>query len=373
MTLTAGKYVGLIPLTQNLAVDVRPKLPVSNLARVLDGARTSIESIAGVDRLYLTGDYPSSSVLEFLLSNLLDALRPIRVGGLYKDYVRRTDVVSHPRGKIQLVGTLQSCWSHGIRHRVKTERFEQTSDVAPNRLLKSALTYVLTGLGRARGDKTLIRRANDELVQFPDQIKAMSPADYRACKHLIEGDGLPASRRYYVRALEISLLILSGKSVSLDNTGDDLLLETFIVDFEAVFEDYLRRSLQRLAPFGLSVRDGNNEGKKPLFDDKRDPPAQPDIVIFSHANGRRLIAEVKYKERPDRTDINQAVTYAVTYRTKHVVLVHQSKVGTLPGLKRIGIIDGIVVDSYGFDLANVALEVEEQALATALFGLLDAD
>ena len=35
VTLTAGKYVGLIPLTPTIQVEVRPKLPVSNLARVL--------------------------------------------------------------------------------------------------------------------------------------------------------------------------------------------------------------------------------------------------------------------------------------------------------------------------------------------------
>jgi len=139
VTLTAGKYVGLIPLTPTIQVEVRPKLPVSNLARVLDRARVSLEALEGVDRLYLATGQPSSSVLEFLLSNLVDALRSVRVHGLHKEYVRRQVITSQPSGRIQITGTLSSCWSRGAKRKAQTERFEQTSDVPVNRVLKSAL------------------------------------------------------------------------------------------------------------------------------------------------------------------------------------------------------------------------------------------
>ena len=50
--LSAGPYIGLIPLSPNVIVDVRPKLPVYNLARVLDTAKGKLTSISGITMRY---------------------------------------------------------------------------------------------------------------------------------------------------------------------------------------------------------------------------------------------------------------------------------------------------------------------------------
>ncbi len=370
LNLAAGPYIGLIPLTPTVSVDVRPKLPIGNFAKVIDAARGSLSSITGVDRLYLSNDLASNSVLEFLAVNLLHALRPVAENGLLKDYIRTSEMTSSPRGRIDLTGTMVHAWVRGQKHKVQAQRFEQTPNVPVNRVLKSALRMLLSGLKSSGANSRQLNSAvNRAYFEMPSGIDEMRPTDFEQAKHLLLSRLLPVSRMYYIRALEIALLIVSNRGISLQDKGEDVMLDTFIVNFETMFEDYLRRVLElRADPALLRVRDGNAEGKKPLFDDRRDPPAQPDIVISSITTGKKLIAEVKYKEKPNRDDYNQAITYAVTYRTDRAILVHQNKAGAATGLRHIGTMNGIVLDAYAFDLSHADLEAEEQAFADVLLG-----
>ncbi|WP_086466121.1 McrC family protein [Oceanibaculum nanhaiense] len=368
LTLAAGPYVGLIPLTPTVSVDVRPKLPIGNFARVLDAARGSMSSITGVDRLYMSDELTSSSVLEFLAANFLGALRPVQENGLLKDYIRITQMTSSPRGRINPSGTMVRAWSRGQKHNVEAQRFEQTSNIPVNRVLKAALRMLLSRMkSSGQNGRQLISEVNRAYFDMPSNTGDLKPTDFEQAKHTLLSRLLPASRMYYRRALEIALLIISNRGISLQEQGEDVLLETFIVNFERMFEEYLLRVLeQRADPKLLRVRSGNTSGKKPLFDDRREPLAQPDIVISSIASGNKLIAEVKYKEKPTREDYNQAITYAVTYRSNRVILVHQNKVGAATGLRHIGTMNGIALDAYAFDLSKADLESEELAFAGVL-------
>jgi 5-methylcytosine-specific restriction enzyme subunit McrC len=349
---------------------VRPKLPVSNLARVLDAARRSLSSIAGADRLYLAHNVAGSSVLEFLAVNLLDSLRPIAANGLHKEYAVRSDMTSHPRGRIEPSGTI-NVWSRGMYHKVQAQRFEQSSDVAVNRLIKEALLFVLQRIRPYSTDsRALIMRANAAYFDLPTVIGSLRPTDYEVCKRMPRANVLPGSRSYYYRPLEIALLILSNRGIALQEQGNDVLLETFIINFEDLFEEYLRRVLQQQASDSLAVQDGNNEGRKALFDDKPEPPAQPDIVLSWKPMGRTVIAEVKYKDKPNRDDFNQAITYALCYGTDRAVLVHQNKPGGEKGLELAGTIRGIRIETYAFDLGADNLETEEEAFCNCMFGLV---
>jgi 5-methylcytosine-specific restriction enzyme subunit McrC len=373
IVLSAGPYIGLIPLTPSILVEVRPKMPVVNLARILDTARNSLASLTDVDRFYKIDNNAGNSVFEFLSANLIDASRPIIVNGLHKDYVSISETTSHPRGRIDLWGTYATYRRRGRPGEAYVNRFEQTSNLSVNRLIKSALELVLTRTGlRSEASRALLRTTKDMYLNFPSTIQPIQPNDITDCREVIQRLSLPAIRSYYYRAIDISLLLLSNRSVSLQERDDDVVLGTFIVNFEELFEDYLRRVLQDRCDSRFWVRDGNREARKSLFDDRKEPPAQPDIVITDRESRRRLVAEVKYKDRPNRDDINQAITYATSYRAKDVILIHQKGPGRAPGLQKIGTVEGIVLSSYAFDLTTADLEAEEERMAMCLFALIPA-
>ena len=370
VTLTAGKYVGLIPLTPSISVEVRPKMPIANLARVLDRSRISLGKIDGVGRIYREQADPSASVMEFLLENLIDATKPVRKFGLLKQYVRKAEASASPRGRILLSSTAQLCYSKGIKHKVIAERFDQTSNIAANRLIRAAFVFLLTALKPGRAGRRLIADANAALLSMPDEIGPLQANDLNVCRHILDKRNLPEAREYYYRPLEVSSLVLSGLNVSLDRDGEDIILNSYIVDFESVFETYIRRVLEANAPEDMIVKDGNAGGQRPLYDDRKEPPAQPDIVVREKGAGCQLVLEVKYKARPDRQDINQAVTYALVYRTRKVILVHQSVSLSTRGFQHLGSVNGIAVESYGIDMAALDMSAEEQKFSGRMFGML---
>jgi 5-methylcytosine-specific restriction enzyme subunit McrC len=370
LVVAAGPFIGLIPLTPRISIEVRPKLPVSNLSRVLDAAHRSLSTLPGTDRLYLTDNLASASVLEFLAVNLHDAMRPVIEGGFLKAYHSRSEVGSHPRGRIEVAGTLRA-WGRGQHHMVQTSFFEQTSDIPVNRLLKSALQLVLQRLQPTNSARReLIKSANLTYGNLPSVIGHIKERDRAIAQAGVKERNIPEQKSYYYRAIEIALMILSDTGISLQSSGNDVSLASFIVNFEELFEEYLRRVLQAGAPVDFYVKDGNKEGKRYLFDEKKGQPAQPDIVV-SAGKSRIVVAEVKYKEKPSRDDINQAITYAVCYRTRNAVLVHQCSAEKTSGLYRIGTINGIELDGYAFNLGTIEIEKEEELFRNAIFGLFE--
>ena len=69
---------------------------------------------------------------------------------------------------------------------------------------------------------------------MPTVVGALRRSDYDACKAVLRSSSLPSARSYYYRPLEIALLILSNRGVSLQQYGQDALLETFIVPFGVI-------------------------------------------------------------------------------------------------------------------------------------------
>lgn len=369
--IAAGGFIGLIPLTPMVTIEVNPKLPVRNLARVLDVARSSLTPLATADRLYLTDDGPTDSIMEFLGKNLLDSLRPIDLLGLHKEYLRRAHSTTHPSGRIDISSSLQQHWSHGQLHRVVAQRFEQTPDIPINRVIKYAIQFLLQRMrSTSLTSLELTKKANQALNRLPESIGPMAVTDLHDAKAALQRRQLPAQRDYYYRPLEVAVLVLSNGGIALQEKGNDVLLRSFVVNFDDLFECYIRRVLQSFASNEVGVFDGNNERKKYLFQNTKVHHAQPDIVIASNVTAKTIVADVKYKDLPKREDINQAVTYAVSYGTTKTLIIHQVKPGSPSGLKHIGLMGGISVDAYGFDLDSHDLPKEEKSMADAVFALI---
>jgi 5-methylcytosine-specific restriction endonuclease McrBC regulatory subunit McrC len=139
-----------------------------------------------------------------------------------------------------------------------------------------------------------------------------------------------------------------------------------VIDFEALFENYLRNTLRtHFQGTDSHVRDGNREGEKWLFDERVGPKANPDIVIEAGSPPVAIVVEVKYKDRIDRSDINQCIAYGFSYRVSVVLLVRQRR-GTEPQTHVVGTIGGVKLVEYRFDLGAADLPREEQAFVRAV-------
>jgi 5-methylcytosine-specific restriction enzyme subunit McrC len=177
----------------------------------------------------------------------------------------------------------------------------------------------------------------------------------------------------YALALALAAGVLSESDVAIEQRGDAIDLSAVVVDFEALFENYVRNSLTLAVTSGritLRIEDGNTTGKKPLFDSSPKPTAEPDVVITDDHARPLLLVEVKYKSFPDRSDINQVIAYGASYRLSDVVLVHQADDSAHAGLRMHGQIGNLRIWRYGFPLDQIDLEAEEQRFAKAVLGLI---
>jgi hypothetical protein len=116
-------------------------------------------------------------------------------------------------------------------------------------------------------------------------------------------------------------------------------------------------------------------GRKLLFDQAPSSAATPDIVVRSAGSlsNYPALLEVKYKPAegdPDRDAINQAITYAASYRCDHVAVIQPRASATgAAGLKTLGTLGDITFYQYIFDMDADNLTSEEAAFGKAVRAL----
>ena len=363
LTVTAGKYVGLIPLNDRVFIRVEPKVPIGNLLAVLSAVEGEVVELPMLSRQYRETDAaPPAHLLASIASIFVLALRRIEVGGLQKNYDPFTMGGTLLKGQISFSESVQQYWSRGIGYAAVSTFFDLTADIAQNQLLRYACHVLLVHHRRT----DLLRDTIRDLAHFEDVFS-------RAGVHLTPvGTGeSPHSAEHsadYVRALRLARLIVAGHGVELRGDGEDISLPSFVINMEALFEDYVRHVMATQLN-GVEVLNGNTDGSRPLFDNSSAPKATPDIVV-RRGPAYPLIGEVKYKSQDKREDRYQVLAYGLSYRARNVVLVLPADSAASAGLASVGEIDSLRVHRYRFDLSATNLAAEEARFGAAVRELL---
>jgi 5-methylcytosine-specific restriction enzyme subunit McrC len=381
ISLRARGYVGLIPLSEGVVVDVRPRVPVRNLSRVIHVSGEPPTVLTSL-RSYATAPEWSDSLLDVYARALAGYVEVVASSGLLRDYVRREEDSSFPRGRVRLDGTLR-LRSRGINHKARVAWFERGDDNAPNRCLKYAI-WLLAQRYIAR------RSADDRSREAHRHLNALFPIfDGVSLDHgkaflddpVVSGAReLPTLRSYYRDALNVALAIIRQRSIVLDSSGGSVRMPSFVVNMNYVFEAYIRNTLRRyVAAHGLAgdVLDGNDEGSRRLYDGRADPEATPDIVLQPHDTAiPPVVIEVKNVpvkgSESERDHVNQAATYGLAYRAPRVVIVNPRASAFQPaGLYFLGDIDHVAVYQYRFDLGATDLSNEDEQFGDVIAGLMN--
>ena len=382
----AGSYIGLIPVNDRVVLDVRSRVPVGNLERILRIAEHTPFSLSPHLREYESHEERAPSLIDLLAESFIDVIKEIEFYGLHREYIRKTEATSFPKGRILLRETMRAYEARGIRHRVEASWFTQTTDSGPNRCLKYAVWYLAMRyleMKPRKGLRKMIFDLNRAFLLFSG-VTLDRRRNFLNDPVVVDPGKLPSIRRYYKSAINLALTIIRDRGISFEGGENDFVSASLLIDFDKVFESYLRAVLQqhfRELNSDIDVLDGNaaapHGGKKLLFDDPPSEPAKPDIVFKLRDTTATypLLVEVKYKKVtvPERDDINQAVTYAVSYRAPVVVIVNPRIKEGSEGLKFLGKIDRTMFYQYAFDLATSTPAVNEKKFAMELFHLINGN
>ena len=134
----AGGYIGLIPINDRVILDVRPRVPVRNLDRLIQVTNEGASTLPHL-REYPTLGTPTPSLMDVFTRQLLAGLEAVEAEGLHKEYQLTTADTSFPKGRLMMAPTMQRHLSRDRRHIVTASWFEHSSNTPPNRCLKYAI------------------------------------------------------------------------------------------------------------------------------------------------------------------------------------------------------------------------------------------
>lgn len=388
LRLQATSFVGVIPINDRVVLRVKPRVPLSNLTRMVVETGHSVLALSAF-RDYAGRGTADDWAMDRYTDALLDYIDEVLDAGLLRTYARREDEGHFPHGRIDFTPTIQRFAARGIPNKAAFSWFERTVDTPANRCIKAAMEVVYDHLMKAKkkprkGDQGRLRRLAGQFVSFEE---VGDDHDYRFLDdpQVLGLTPLPDPRAYYRPVLDLSVLIVRGIGIALDLGGEDVQMGSLLINTNELFEKFVRVSLAKYARahhWPVDVLDGNTEGKVDLYDVPEELPAlfgtqfpalasrdagkaQPDVVLRTADGAVPLIAEVKNtiasdEALPDRGHVEQAVTYALRYGLNFTLLIHPWSKGT-KGLVYVGRVRSIDVYDYRLDLSSE--DTIDQALA----------
>lgn len=342
-------WIGHIPVSPNVVVDVRPKMPVATIFGMLEVAYNlkSFELLEGQTHVN-TIEEMFQRLAAILASRVIDRARK----GLFQTYLSHREDLSFVRGRVDVRESLKrSMQGSPYLH---CEFQQLTHDVEDNHLLLWTL-YVVSRAGPGRPDVArLVRQA------------------YRALSghvSLTEKQSDDCINRFYHRLNEDYRPLHGLCRLLLDHLGPDMergehLFLPFMLNMPSLFELFVAEWLKRHAADQWIVTSQHTAKLKA----NADLTFRIDLFLKDKRSGVPIaILDTKYKatELPTESDIQQVIAYAVECGVDRAFLVYPSN-RARPVKVEVGAIE---VVSIAFDIA-AKLEAEGQRFIEQLVSLL---
>lgn len=282
-------WAGLVPLGRERALALQPKVPVSNVFRMLEYAYR-LDVFRGPEDVLGAGTM--QEVYESLARVLARRVRDRARKGLHRMYVRREERLGVVRGRLDL---------HRLVNRRPDPRLhclfeEHTVDHPDNQILWDALDRVLrSGICReearreVRGAHRLLRGAVSQRT-FEERDTLGRP--YDRLNH--DYRGLHALARFFIAH--------SGPTHRIGEAG----MTPFLIDMAGLFERFVARWLEEHLPWGLEVEDQESG----FYDPEEEIGYRIDIVLYGPLGRPLAVLDTKYKRDPvpASADVAQVVS-----------------------------------------------------------------
>jgi 5-methylcytosine-specific restriction enzyme subunit McrC len=385
LALITGKYIGLIPLNNQYAVHVQPKVPISNLITILTTSQEEPEIIEGLKRLYSSDK--RLNLFELLVHALHREINVLEIGGLHREYVRLQSESSNFTGKLLLKETLLKQWPKGIYHRASLVRFEYSRDVIINRAIHYTIWHVLRTYPQMteKPDRTILRDLDHGLTAFNNVTLDRTRSFLPLLRKLLINRTLPYSRAYMRRLLNICLMILDDLGVEIEDIkGQDVSLPPLVINMERVFQQFIFYSVKNLLSNSqdLNCWDTTRHHRRFLFRVPAASPkgiklvvpeqahAEPDFVIAKRQNPV-LVCDVKYSTMERKNDIYQIVTHTTAYGARNALLIYpEVNDSTILECKCMGLVGDVQVFSCEYPLNTPDLNIASMALVEKIISII---
>ncbi|WP_025155244.1 McrC family protein [Morganella morganii] len=377
LILFSGKYIGLIPINESLAIDIKPKFSIGNINRMILTSGEYLHALTFFNRHYSESAVDSNITFKFLIECFIWEMKVLYENGLLKDFIKKNTISSNIKGKLNISDSMKTLWAKGGFHKASVDFYEFTPDNDVNKFIKCALFESLVELRRNHSELKKLINDNVFFLEMFDGVKSFQGSNPLNLYNPYSDFGI--IRNYYKNIVKSAELILSKKGISFELTEENVFLNSYYIDMETIFEKYLFVFLKEYFLNNhpeLSIKDGNTDGKKKFFNAQSiaTGDAKPDVII-KKGDSTLLIADAKYKSKTKDTDRYQIISHAVSFDCSNTVLISprpdNHKGAKMRKIGDVGDALKINVYEYFIDLSNPDLENEESELARSLFELID--
>jgi len=331
-TLRSNGFIGHIPINENYALQIKPKVETKNIFHMLEYAYKlkSFELLEGSTHVKSINDFFERFV-SILSKRVLDRNRK----GLYSGYLQKEGSLPYLRGRVKILPTSISMLKGSTRATCRYE--EHTSDLIENQILLWTLYQLRLFQIQREEVKKVVRKAYRELIHKVN-LNQINPRD--------------CINRFYNRLNEDYKPLHGLCRFFLEHVGPAIergnyVFLPFVIYMPSLFESFVAEWLQQNLPSGIDLMKKFNFS----LDSKDRFSFEIDLVLRDEATGRSLcVLDTKYKRssEPENDDLNQINTYAIQMETKNAFLVYPSKDINPFDLK----IGNVKIRSLVFDLSE---------------------
>ena len=349
--LTAGPWVGLLPLPTGDTLHLTPRWPLPAVLQRL--AELYLPPAPAHVALPPTPIPPTSATLPGWLSTMVTAFcaaaDTTRRYGVRRPRQPETTTGQRPTGRLDLTASLHHQARHPTEHVYTITR--PTLNTPENRRIAHAATRALAAPDLP---PTLRARLRDVLTAFGGP-PAAPPDPAPIAIHRLN--------QHYRPALALADLLINHL---LPTTAPGKMpTHAFLIHLPWLFERTLAHILRTAAP-DLNLRIAEQE--RHPFDLARSHTLRPDLVIYRGPD-LVLVLDAKYKPTPDPADLYQVLAYCQSLNLRQAALVYPALPGADP-LPPLTLASGITLHRLTLDLAAPDFPAERQRLLATLLPLL---
>lgn len=305
--LTPGSFVGVVHLSDELELLIRPKLPIDRVLFLISyavGHGRWADAPAGLGQ--------AESLLEAIIPGYTYQLRHALRRGVLQGYRAEEDALATIRGRWRVDDQIRERF--GIAPPIEVSYDDFTEDIEVNRILRAALHRLLRL--RTRNDRTRwplraldAKLGNVRLIDYDPRRVPQVAFDRRTTP--------------YRGAVNLARLILAGASFELSHGG--VVASAFLIDMNKVFEDFVVIALREALGVSDRVLVQGAQGKRLFLDAKERIALRPDVSLWS-GEACTFVGDVKYKrirsEAYPNADLYQLTAYTIATGLPSGMLVY---------------------------------------------------
>lgn len=362
IVLRFNAFVGLVPITDEIAVLVEPKAPIGSIFYLIHRSRSKNFRSIGASRPYDFGDN-TSQLPEHLIADAFSKLYDdFNRWGLYRRY---SSVRTHdPAGRLLVSESIADAFARKSPQSASFETHLLTDDIFENRVIKTALDAVIKCIdGNLELYNPAIVRRLRYFSQLFEHVRPLDLVGGSTIAEIRRNVGrFPAKYQSYSRALWLAYVVLFKREIQIHQVGP-ASFQSILINMALVFEDFVRAVLKSHIE-GLGNQWGSGDGNQnpiPLFQDSDKCNTKPDVYV-SKGDKAVLIVDAKYKPSIRADDRYEIIAFMEASGATDAVMVCPY-LGTGSKYELDGTtVSGRRIHILRFDLGSTDISAEERWL-----------